>query len=165
MRGSLGQLDLSDCTVTITSGVDPEEEQCRFTIVSKDRRQTYNLQVSDRKELKEWTHALHLLSKLGGVKEVVIRENKECKEDNTAILRLSAEKLLRGFERKAHECRDGLTRVAEQKWKAKCRLEELLKQLKKGQSELQKKYGNLQMQEKELRERMHFLNQKEFFLQ
>merc|ERR1719184_650771 len=42
---------------------------------------------------------------------------------------------------------------------------ELLKQFKKGKTELQNKYGNLKMQEKELREKMHFLIQKEFFLQ
>jgi len=158
-----GSLDLTDCTVTITSGADPEEEQCRFLITSRDRKQTYNLQVTDRKELKDWTHAIHLLSKLGVVREQVVRENLE---DNTkCILLRSTQKLLRGFERKASDCRDGLKRVAEQKWKAKCRLMELLKQLKKGETELQTKYGNLQMQEKEFREKMHFLIQKEFFLQ
>jgi len=158
-----GSLDLTDCTVTITSGADPEEEQCRFLITSRDRKQTYNLQVGDRKELKNWHHAVHLLSKLGVVREQVTRENLE---DNTkSILQQSSQKLLRGFERKASDCRDGLKRVAEQKWKAKCRLMELLKQLQKGQTELQNKFGNLQMQEKELREKMHFLIQKEFFVQ
>merc|ERR1719166_244108 len=96
-----GALNLTDCTVTITSGVDPEEEQCRFTIMTKDRAQTYNLQVANRKELKEWTHALHLLSKLGGVRDVVVRENKggdASSRDAKTVLKLSAEKLLRGFE-------------------------------------------------------------------
>jgi len=158
-----GSLDLTDCTVTITSGADPEEEQCRFLITTRDRKQTYNLQVTDRKELKDWTHAIHLLSKLGVVREQVLRENLE--ENTKSILLRSSQKLLRGFERKASDCRGGLKRVAEQKWKAKCRLMELLKQLKKGETELQNKYGNLQMQEKELREKMHFLIQKEFFLQ
>merc|ERR1711920_159899 len=60
---------------------------------------------------------------------------------------------------------DALKKVADQKWKAKCRLIELLKQLKKGEKVLQEKFSDLQMQEKELREKMHFLVQKEFFLQ
>lgn len=165
----LSHLDLSNCTFMITSGVDPEEEQCRFTIIAKDKKQQYNLQVNDRKQLKEWTHAVHILSKLGWAKDVVIRENRQQTEEKEnsryEILRLSAEKLLRGFERTADKSREGLTAVTEQKCKAIARLEELLKSINKGQSELQKKGGNLQMQEQELRQRMHFLNQKEFFLQ
>jgi len=156
-----GSLDLTECTVNITSGA--EEEQCRFIITSRDRKQSYNLQVGDRKELKNWHHAVHLLSKLGSVREQVTRDNLE--EKTKSILLRSSQKLLRGYERKASDCRDGLQKVAEQKWRAKCRLMELLKQLKKGETELQNKYGNLKMQDKELREKMHSLIQKEFFLQ
>merc|ERR1719410_1628261 len=73
---ALSSLDLSNCSFVITSGVDPEEKECRFTIISKEKKQQYNLQVKDRKELKEWTHAVHILSKLGWAKDVVIREKK-----------------------------------------------------------------------------------------
>lgn len=158
-----GSLDLTDCTVTITRGAEPEEEQCRFVVVSSDQRQAYNLQVGDRNELMSWYDAIRLLSKLGAAREQVSRESLE--DNNKVILLLSSQKLLRGLERKASECRDGLKQVAEQKWKAKCRLIELLEQLKKGGIVLQDKLSNLQMQEKELREKMHFLVNKEFFVQ
>jgi len=157
-----GSLALTDCTVTITS-TEPGEDQCRFLITSRDRKLTYNLQVADSKELKDWTHSILLLSKLGTVRKEVLRENLA--DSTKTILMQSAQMLLRGYQRRAADSRDGLKRVAEQKWKAKCRLMEVLKQLIKGETELQNKYGNLQIQEKELREKMHFLIQKEFFLQ
>jgi len=156
-----GTLDLTDCTVNITSG--REEQQFRFVINSRDEKQTYNIEVGDRKELKSWYDSIHLLSKLGAAREQISSESNE--DNKKIILLLSAQKLLRGLERKSSECRDGLKKVAEQKWKAKCRLMELLKQLKKGETVLQDKFSNLQLQEKELREKMHFLVQKEFFLQ
>jgi len=159
-----GSLDLTDCTVTITRGAEPEEEQCRFLVISRDQRQTYNLQVGDRNELKSWYDAIRLLSKLGTAREQVSRDSLEG-SNNKIILLQSSQKLLKGLERKASECGDGLKQVAEQKWKAKCRLIELLEQLKKGGIVLQDKLSNLQMQEKELREKMHFLVQKEFFVQ
>jgi len=158
-----GSLDLTDCKVTITSGVEPEEQQFRFAINSGDGKQTYNLEVGDRKELKSWYDSIHLLSKLGAAREQIASENID--KDLKIILLLSAEKLLRGLERKSAESKDTLKKVADQKWKAKCRLIELFNQLKKGEKVLQGKFSNLQMQEKELREKMHFLVQKEFFLQ
>jgi len=157
-----GSLDLTKCSVNITSGAEPEEQQCRFTITSCDQKQTYNLQVGDRKELYSWYDAIDLLSKLGAAREQVAVESMGT---NKVVLLLASQKLLRGLERKSSECQDGLQKVADEKWKAKCRLMELLKQLKKGETVLQDKFLNLQLQEKELREKMHFLIQKEFFLQ
>jgi len=158
-----GSLDLTDCKVTITSGVDPDEQQFRFVINSGDGKQTYNLEVGDHRELKSWYASIHLLSKLGAAREQIASESIET--NKKTILLLSAQKLLRGLERKSTESKDALKKVADQKWKAKCRLIELLKQLKKGEKVLQQKFSDLQMQEKELREKMHFLAQKEFFLQ
>jgi len=158
-----GSLNLTECIVNITSGAEPEEQQFRFYITSRDRKQTYNLQVGNRKELKSWCDSIHLLSRLGAAREQVSRESM--KDGKKVILLQSSQRLLQGLERKSSECRDALKKVAEQKWKAKCRLMELLKQLKKGEMELQEKFSNLKIQEKELREKMHFLIQKEFFLQ
>jgi len=158
-----GSLNLTECTVNVTSGNEPEEQQFRFNITSKDRKQTYNLQVGTRKELKSWCESIKLLSMLGSYREWVSRESME--EGKKVTLLLSSQKLLEGLEQKSSECREALKKVAEQKWKAKCRLIELLKQLKKGETVLQDKFSNLQIQEKDLQEKMHYLKKKEFFLQ
>merc|ERR1719433_846154 len=123
----------------------------------------FNLQVSNKAELKEWSRVLHLLSKLGAVRETMKRERKD--EDEKVVFQLAVEKLLRGFDRKAESSRTVLTRLAEAKWKAKVRLTELLNEMEKKSMELQNRYRNFKEQEKELREKMHRLNQMEFFLQ
>lgn len=135
----------------------------RFLVTSADHRKTFHLEVPEQYEMQEWMRVIRLISDLGVTKQRILEEHK-C-ADNFPTFKLATETLLQSLENQATESRRSLDRIAQQKWKSKCRLVELRDEMEEKHRTLRIKQQEMKAQEKSFREELSHLNQTLYVLQ